>query len=81
MYKNTHIYVYLLVKKMLLYLSLILILTCKLAFNASPYNVGLCVKVGLLDCTPLVIQRVYIIINIFNFSMLYTLHSVDIPER
>jgi hypothetical protein len=61
--------------------SLILTLTCKLAFNASPYKVGLCVRVGLLDWTPLVIQKAYIITNIFNLNMLNTFHSVDNPER
>jgi len=58
-----------------------LTLTCRLAFSASPYKVGLCVKVGLLDWTPLVIQRVYIIINAFNLHKQYKLHSADIPER
>jgi hypothetical protein len=56
-------------------------LTCRLAFSASPYKVGLCVKVGLLDWTPLVIQRVYIIIYVFNLHKQYKLHSADIPER
>lgn len=30
---------------------------CRLAFSASPYKVGLCVKVGLLDWTPPVVHR------------------------
>lgn len=64
-----------------LHSSLILTLTCKLAFSASPYKVGLCVRVGLLDWTPLLIQKVHIIINIFNPNTLYTFYSIDNPER
>lgn len=43
-----------------------LIVTCRLAFNASPYIVGLCVSVGLFDGTPLDIDREKHVSNIRN---------------